>query len=449
VRVLSMGLISALAALTISGPLASGQARADVGATGSVVATATALPSCQVPAPQVTGPMPSLLDTELPDGTLVLGGSDVRAGKLVTVLHAVLPNCQPDDSFGVHGTGTVSLAVHSTLAVINVIEATTDGKVLLAGGIGPDLVVGRLLADGRLDAGFAQAGWARLQSPARPPTGMFSGYAITSLAFGPSGMIYLGGNDGTAHCCVEDFVGALSPSGTVDRSFGNGGWAVLPTLDGSYDTEIFPGTSGVLVMGFVMYTGCGGPVLARLDGHGHPDKTFDATVRASLASATARYVLIGPALYPRPGGAFALVGDLIPSGCQSQPSKLVGKGLALGFRSNGKIDPSFGTAGRTAFTYYGSSGTWAVPLPDGPTVVVTDEVPEGDYGAPSTLKVRELSRAGRFKAAPCSSGTCAISVSWASGAHSYPAIDAVAAPDGSAVIVVAAKGRADVYRVSP
>ena len=87
-------------------------------------------------------------------------------------------------------------------------RATTDGKILLGGGIGPDLVVGRLLADGRVDAGFGNSGWARLQAPVKPPPGMFSGYAISSLALGPAGIIYLGGNDGTAHCCVEDFVGA-------------------------------------------------------------------------------------------------------------------------------------------------------------------------------------------------------------------------------------------------
>jgi len=453
VRKVSMGLLSALAALTIcgqlTGELASGQAHADVAPTAHAAVAATVLPSCQVPAPQVTGPVPLLLDTELPDGALVLGGSNLRAGKLVTVLHAVLPDCQPDQGFGVHGTDAVSLAVHSATAVIDVVEATSDGKVLLGGGIGPDLVVGRLLADGRLDTGFGAAGWARLQSPARPPTGMFSGYAISSLALGPSGMIYLGGNDGTAHCCVEDFVGALSPSGGLDHSFGNAGWAILPALDGSYDTEIFPGASGILVMGFVMFTGCGGPVLARLDGRGRLDETFDATVRRSLASATARYVLIGPALYSRPGGGFALVGDLIPTGCQSPAPKLVGKGLALGLRENGSIDPSFGTAGRTGFTYSGSSGTWAVPLPDGSTVVVTDEVPEGDYGAPRTLKVRELSAGGHLKSALCGSGTCTINMSWASGPNSYPAINATAAPDGSAVIVVAAKERAEVYRVAP
>jgi hypothetical protein len=442
-RTLSMGMLGALAALTISGQLASGQAH------GDVAATATIAPSCEVSAPEIKGAIPSLLDTELPDGTAVIGGSYVKAGRLVTVLQAVSPNCQPAQGFGARGTATVTLAVQSASAVIDVIEATTDGKILLGGGIGPDLVVGRLLADGRVDAGFGTSGWARLQAPAKPSPGMFSGYAISSLALGPAGTIYLGGNDGTAHCCVEDFVGALSPSGRTERSFGNDGWAILPALDGSYDTEIFPGVSGILVMGFVMYTGCGGPVLSRLDARGRLDETFGSNVQHSLASATARYVLIGPALYPRPAGGFALVGDLIPSGCQSPVAKLAGKGLALGFRPNGDIDPSFGTAGRTGFTYDGSSGTWAVPLPNGSTVVVTEQVPAGAYGAPRALKVRELSAAGRFKSTPCLSGTCTVNLSWATATNSYPAVDAMAGPDGSVVIVAVAKQRAKIYRVSP
>jgi len=455
VRILSMGLLGTLAALTISGPASSRQAGSDVAATttasptATATATATVLLSCQVPAREISGPVPTLLDTELPDGTVVLGGSYERAGKLVTVLHAVLPNCQPAQGFGVHGTATVTLAVHSASAVIDVIMATPDGKLLLGGGVGPYLVVGRLLADGGVDTGFGTSGWARLQAPLKPPKGMFSGDAVSSLAFGPSGTLYVGGNDGTAHCCVEDFVGALSPSGRAERSFGNDGWATLPGLAGSYETEIFPGASGILVMGFVMYTGCGGPVLARLDARGRQDGTFDTTVRRSLASATARYALIGPALYLRPGGGFALVGDLMPSGCQSPLPKVPWKGLALGFLGNGNIDPSFGTAGQTAFAYDGAAGAWAVPLADGPTVVVTDEVPEGDYGAPSTLKVRELSAAGRFKPAFCRSGTCTVDLSWATAPNSYPAIDATAAPDGPVVIVVAAKQRAKIYRVWP
>jgi hypothetical protein len=408
------------------------------------------MPSCQVAALEITGPIPSLLDTELPDGTVVLGGSHVSAGKLVTVLHAVLPDCRPAPGFGVNGTATVTLTVHSATAVIDVIEATAEGEILLGGGIGPDVVVGRLLADGRVDTGFGTAGWARMHAPVGPANGFFSGEAVGSLAFGPSGTLYLGGSDGAAHCCVEDFVGALSPSGLSERSFGNDGWAIVPALDGSYETEVFPGARGILVMGFVMYTGCGGPVLARLDARGRLDATFDASVRRSLLKATAaRYVLVGPALYPRGGGGFALVGDLTPSGCGATVPKVADKGLAVGFLGNGDIDPAFGTAGRTEFSYDGAAGAWAVPLPGGSTVVVTEQAPTGDYGAPRTLKVRELSAGGHFKSGLCGSGTCTINLSWASGPNSYPAIDATAAPDGSTVVVVAAKERAKVYRVSP
>lgn len=253
---LSIGLLSALAALTIFGQLTgqlSGQAEAAPTATvgqahPQVAGTATVLPSCQVAALEITGPIPSLLDTELPDGTVVLGGSHVSAGKLVTVLHALLPDCRPAPGFGVNGTATVTLTVHSAPAVIDVIEATAEGEILLGGGIGPDVVVGRLLADGRVDIGFGTAGWARLHAPVNPANGFFSGEAVGSLAFGPSGTLYLGGSDGAAHCCVQDFVGALSPSGLAERSFGNDGWAIVPALDGSYETEVFPGcrpTGGV------------------------------------------------------------------------------------------------------------------------------------------------------------------------------------------------------------
>jgi len=442
VRTLSMGLLSALAALTIPGQLTSGQAHPGVGATAAIQ------PSCQVPAPENAGPVPSLLAAELPDGTLVLGGSYVRAGNLVTVLHAVLPNCQPPQGFGVHGTVTVNLAVPSASAAIDVIEATKDGKILLGGGMGPDVVVGRLLADGRIDPGFGTSGWAHLPSPAKAPKGMFSGTAVGSLALGPSGTVYLGGNDGTAHCCVEDFVGALNPDGRLERSFGDDGWARVPALDGSYETDIFAGDNGILVMGFVMYTGCGGPVLVRLDARGHLDAAFAAAARHSVADASPGYVLLGPALYDRQDGAFALVGDLMQSGCRLQVPMRAGKGLAVGFLPDGEIDPSFGTAGQTAFPYDGSSGTWAVPLPDGSTVVVTEQVPEGSaYGAPRALKVRELSAAGLFRSTFGVPGTRTVDLSWASAANSYPAIDAMAAPDGSAVIVVAAKQRVKIYQV--
>jgi len=442
VRMLAIGLAGVLAALAFPGQLTSDQAH--------LARTGVIAPSCQVRVPEVAGPFPSLLDTELPDGTLVLGGSYTRGHDLVAVLHAVLPDCQAAQGFGLHGRSTVTLAVASPSAKIDVIEATGDGEVLLGGGAGADVIVGRLLPDGHLDPSFGTSGLSRLPSPARPAKGTSSGTAVGSLALGPSGTVYVGGNDGAAHCCVEDFVGALSPSGRLERSFGHGGWAMVPALDGSYDTEVFTEDGGLLVMGFVMYTGCGGPVLVRLGPGGKPDEAFAAAARQSIAAASPRYDLLGPALYPRRDGGFALVGDLLASDCQLPAPKTAGGGLAVGFLADGRTDHSFGTDGKTELPSDGSSGTWAVPLLGGTAAIVTERVAEGPtYDVPRSLKVRELSSTGRFDRAFGLSGTRTIGLSWASAPNSYPAVDATAGLDGSAVIVVAAKQRADIYRVAP
>ena len=440
-RSLSIALISMLAVAGVVGRLTTQQERPDL------VAAGTTPPSCQVRTPEIAGPAPSLLATELPDGTLVLGGTYVRGGDMVTVLHAVLPDCRPARDFGVHGTATVTLATHSAPAVINVIQATPGGTVLLAGGVGPDVLVGRLLPDGHLDATFGTSGWARLGSPVKPPKGMFSGPAVTSMTLGPSETVYLGGNDGAAHCCVEDFVGALSSGGRLERSFGDHGWAVLPPLAGSYQTDVFAVHGGLLVMGFVMYTGCGGPVLARLGTSGHPDQAFAQATRRAVATASRDYALL-PTMYLRRGGAFALVGDLMPSGCLLHMPKPVDHGLALGFLPDGHVDPTFGANGKTGLPPDGSAGSWAVPRPDGSTFVITEQVPAGARdGQPRALKVRELSAAGRLERSFGLSGTTTIDLSWASTPNSYPAIAAMPAAGDSAVVVVAAGQRAKIYQV--
>jgi hypothetical protein len=441
VRSLSIALISMLALAGVPGVLGTGQDRADPATAGS------APPSCQVRTPEITGPAPSLLTTELPDGTLVLGGSYVKGGDLVTVLHEVLPDCQPVRDFGVHGTATVSLVVRSARAVIDAIRATASGTVLLAGGVGSDVLVGRLLPDGLLDASFGTSGWARLGSPVMPSRGMFSGPAVTSMTLGPSGSVYLGGDDGTAHCCVEDFVGSLSSTGRVESSFGDHGWAVLPALAGSYETDMFAVPGGLLVMGFVMYTGCGGPVLDRLGTNGRPDQAFAQAARHAVATASPGYALL-PALYLRPGGAFAMVGELMPSGCLLHMPKAPDHGLALGFLPDGHVDPSFGSDGEAQIPSDGSASTWAVPRPDGSTFVVTEHVPADDpYGEPRALKVRELSAAGALERAFGLAGTTTIDLSWASAPSSYPSVDALPGVGGAVVIVVAAKQETKIYEV--
>lgn len=434
-RSLSVPLASILAVAGMAGPLTPHQDHP--GPAGG-----TNPPFCQVRTPELKGLTPALLATALPDGAEVFGGSYARSGDLVTVLHAVLPDCQPVAGFGAHGTATVSMAVRSAPAEVTVIQAMPDGKLLLGGGAGSDLVVGRLLQNGRLDPSFGISGWARLPSPIKPPKGFVSRPAIGSMALGPAGMVYLAGNDGTAHCCVEDFVGALSASGRPESSFGDHGWAALPTLAGSYETALFSVPGGILVMGFVMYTGCGGPVLARVGPNGQLDQAFAAATHAVLAKAAPGYAL-SPALYLRSGGAFALAGELMPSGCLVRPPKAADHGLALGFLPSGHIDPSFGTAGKTELPPAAFGQTWAAPGQDGSAFVVTEQVPGlAPYGQPRALNILRLSAAGRLERTSGLSGTTAINLSWASSPNSYPEVVVLASPGMRPVVVVAAKQQA-------
>ena len=99
----------------------------------------------------------------------------------------------------------------------------------------------------------------------------------------------------------------LTSDGQLEKSFGDHGWTVIPQLAGSYETDLFALKGGLLVAGFVMYTGCGGPVLARLATNGHADQAFAVAVGRSVKTAMPGYA-IHPDLYLGRGGAFALVG---------------------------------------------------------------------------------------------------------------------------------------------
>ncbi len=148
-------------------------------------------------------------------------------------------------------------------------------------------------------------------------------------------------------------------------------------------------------------------------------------------------------------GGFALVGDLIASGCQSPVAKLAGKALPSGSAPTATSTRLSGRpAGRgshtTALRGPGRCRSLTVPrssLPSRSRPALTAR------HAPS--RSGSCRPAGRFKPTPCLSGTCTVNLSWATATNSYPAVDAMAAPDGSVVIVVVAKQQAKIYRVSP
>jgi uncharacterized delta-60 repeat protein len=98
-----------------------------------------------------------------PSGSLILSG---QAGRMLT-LSRILADGAADPRFGANGTTKVELPLRTG---IHVRPATVDsqGRILLAGYVasprsGPrkrsSFVVGRLLADGRLDRSFGNGGW--------------------------------------------------------------------------------------------------------------------------------------------------------------------------------------------------------------------------------------------------------------------------------------------------
>lgn len=171
---------------------------------------------------------------------------------------------------------------------------TLGGGLLLAGGNGPSWVVGELSASGRLDLGFGHEGWATLTPPDVPH---YSAKSVTapatpwasSVVQAPTGTIYVGGNNGGPHCCVQAIVAALSPSGHLEDGFGSHGWAsVFP--QGSFDARPFVQPDGRIdVIGDIVFGGCGGPVLSVLSRGGRVEPRLGAMFAKTLDKGFSSY----------------------------------------------------------------------------------------------------------------------------------------------------------------
>ncbi len=339
------------------------------------------------------------LAASLPDGSLVVGTSRSRGSKLRVVLRRVSQDCRVVRSFGKHGTTSVAVDA-ARFGVIDSIAAARDGTLLLAGSDGRRELVGRLLGNGRLDRSFGRDGWARLELHERPgirnppPTP-----TATSIAIGPSGSIFLGGDDGEAHCCVQDFVTELSSDGKPVTGFGHGGSIMLRRFTGSFSTDVFDaGKGSAYARGEIVFSGCGAPVIARIRPDGSLDSSFDAAVARSISDVeTRRHLLFSPALVPgQPHGGFALVGALEREcGPVAHPTS---GGAAVGILRSGRIDRSYGHSGETRFASPASSFELAsaLRLPSEGLLVAAPTYGTSS-GALKTLRVQALSSSGSLE----------------------------------------------------
>jgi hypothetical protein len=378
------------------------------------------------------------LAAELPDGSLVVGASRFRGSKLSIVLRRVTRDCRVVRQFGEHGTATVSVKSRQ-FGEIAAMVATRDGQLLLAGTDGRRELVGRLLASGRLDRSFGQDGWTRLRPHEKPLFQAPSPVPLaTSIAIGPSGSIFLGGDDQEAHCCVQDFVSALTARGAPVQGFGRSGSIILPaTFQGSYATDVFVDAGGSLYAhGQVVFMGCGGPVIVRIRPDGSLDSRFDSAVARSLRSLTPHHLLFSPALVLRQRpGTFALIGGLATE-CPPVAHPTSG-GLAVGMLPSGRIDRSYGRRGQTRFPSPAADAfdhTSAIRLPSGGFLAAT-EVYSATTSALTSVIVRAFSSNGSIDRAFGKSGARTIGLRTLPRT-AYSSVALVRAADGDAWIVI-------------
>ncbi len=149
-----------------------------------------------------------------PDGRIVLAGGG-GAGDDVAVAQ-LLPNGDPDNSFGTLGKTTTSIA---GLDRPSAVALQADGKIVVVGDSGLEPSIARFETNGAKDLTFDGGGAKKLGFP---DLSTANGVAIQS-----NGRIVVG-MDNKSGATSKISLTRLEPSGVTDTSFGSGG---LLTLD--------------------------------------------------------------------------------------------------------------------------------------------------------------------------------------------------------------------------
>lgn len=175
------------------------------------------------------------------DQKIILAGSYDYSVFYVTRLK---PNGSLDSSFGINGTARHYFP-DILQGSINSMALQPDGRIVLAGGERHDIILTRLLTDGKIDSSFGTNGLVKTNG------GPYGGMA-KALAIMPDGRIVAGGTR-------DGYVVALRylPNGGMDTSFGHTGLvqpAVIPYFSACTDLKLTP--AGKIILSGNSYLAC-------------------------------------------------------------------------------------------------------------------------------------------------------------------------------------------------
>jgi len=381
--------------------------------------------------------------TVLSDRVVLVGtssaGTSAPRSRATFVIHAFTPRCTVDRSFGTDGVANILLPPSTGKGTASVSDWAPDGTgVVVVGSTSTTGFAMRLTSDGRVDRSFGTKGVATLVTP-HPSS---AGSAADTVAVAPSGHVLVGADDGAALCCASSYVADLEPGGSLDRSFGTGGWTSALTT-GSRITQLAVQPGGtVLVAISDIETGEGNVSVDQLSPGGTPSTSFAAHFRAAMAQVDPGSYFAAE-LYPRPAGGFALMGTAAASSAGEQPMDFV----AAGFLADGSLDASYGTGGTTQLAEVDGNDVAAVALTGG-SVVFVDEpwiAPRSPLYEPAgTLRLTYLTSRGVLNTSLVAGGVVLVPdqqlVAISQGGFDTYELDAVAEGDAVRVVAVTPKG---------
>lgn len=179
----------------------------------------------------------------------------------------------PDLSFG--NLGVDSTVISSSSVAVQVLKQQSDGKLVIAGIVGPPqqaIGLARDNADGTFDATFGRQGVV--------VDGNLPVLALAALLFQPDGkIIVVSGGAGTLTGSREPVqLGRYNADGSIDRTFPAGGGPAAPaptTPPTEFPTAAFLQPDGRIVV--AVRTLSGDPALVRYDAQGAVDVAFGTT----------------------------------------------------------------------------------------------------------------------------------------------------------------------------
>jgi uncharacterized delta-60 repeat protein len=232
---------------------------------------------------------------------------------------------QLDSTFGTGGVFTTNFTqTDATMATAAAIQS--DGKIVVGGSTPGGAALARLNTNGTLDTSFGSGGIVNNNFNADGP--------VVAVVIQPDGKIvasvggFLGGS-----------VGRFNSDGSIDTTFGTGGFAVSKSLNSG------PGTLNALALqadGKILVTGAG--LIGRYTTSGQLDTTFGSSGIASLSSTIAT------------GMALQSDGKILVTTGSEAPSELFGSpnvpsiqpGAITRYNTDGSLDKNFGISGQAA-----------------------------------------------------------------------------------------------------